>query len=82
MKYDPMVLVDKLMELHGIIEIAVHPCLPNDQTYPCEIYYTPQERFGEMKYIEKFMDVLRTRKQDGFTINSLNTGSSQAGLRI
>jgi predicted glycoside hydrolase/deacetylase ChbG (UPF0249 family) len=46
-------LAETLNRLSGTIELVVHPCIEQDDTYPLEIRYSPGERYEEVKVLEK-----------------------------
>lgn len=59
MKYNPKQLLVRLLNLNGTIELVVHPCLPEDESYPSNVHYSPHERFKEMQYLERFYEVMQ-----------------------
>jgi predicted glycoside hydrolase/deacetylase ChbG (UPF0249 family) len=48
-------LSQRLRTLDGTIEIVVHPCTDQDDTFPPDIPYSPHERYREMLYLEQVM---------------------------
>lgn len=55
MRYPPQKLVDRLTGLDGVIEVVVHPCTAEDDTFPAESPYGPRQRFAELQYFQRFI---------------------------
>lgn len=51
----PEELSQRLRTLNGMVEIVVHPCTDQDDTFPPGIPYSPHERYREMLYLEQVM---------------------------
>ncbi len=50
-------LAKLVMSLEGNIEIVVHPCIEVDDTYPDALPSKPHERYQQLRYLERFMEV-------------------------
>lgn len=50
----PQVLLSELKNLHGLIEIVIHPCTPIDEQFPQGVMYNPEERYNEVVFIKEF----------------------------
>ena len=66
----PAKLLEKLLTLEGTIELVVHPCLPQDATFPQEIKYSPQERYDELQYLIQFAELMETEAPGIFQISA------------
>ena len=51
----PQELSQRLRALDGMIEIVVHPCTDQDDTFPPDTPYSPRQRYREMLYLEHVM---------------------------
>jgi hypothetical protein len=51
----PEELAQRLHSLPGTVEIVVHPCADQDDTFPPGVLYSPHERHLEMVYLEAVM---------------------------
>jgi len=51
--------VAMIRSLPGTVELAVHPSLARDETFPAYASYPPRERVREMEYLERLMNALR-----------------------
>ena len=56
--HPPEQLARRLEKVKGTVEIVVHPCLPEDSTFPPEAWYSPAERNKEVLYLERLVDLL------------------------
>lgn len=54
MGHRPQELWDVLESLPGVVELVVHPCLPQDDSFPDHVDYSPAERFKETLYLEQW----------------------------
>ena len=61
---DPGSLFERLDELDGITEIVVHPSLPQDDTFPEGVYYSPAERHQEVQYLEQLFRLLTHQEME------------------
>lgn len=53
----PQVLLSELKNLHGLIEIVIHPCTPIDEQFPQGVMYSPEERYNEVVFIKEFYTI-------------------------
>lgn len=56
--YDPERLLAVLKTLEGTVELVVHPCTPEDRSFPDGVSYLPRERFQERCYLENLYPLL------------------------
>jgi predicted glycoside hydrolase/deacetylase ChbG (UPF0249 family) len=71
MKYSsPKKLLEKILSLQGAIELVVHPCLEEDDTYPQGVPYQPHDRFYEMQFFLEFAQLMRTEAPDAFQLSA------------
>lgn len=47
----------EIMRLEGTVEIVVHPCTPDDPTFPPENPHRPHERYAEVRYLERLVSL-------------------------
>lgn len=64
---EPSELVNTLMGLEGLIEIVVHPDIPDDPTYPDDMNHSPDARSQERDYLLRFIEALGSYR-DAFLI--------------
>jgi predicted glycoside hydrolase/deacetylase ChbG (UPF0249 family) len=64
MRQDPRRLAVLLNCLQGIVELVVHPCTPDDETFPRDIRYSPLERYSEMCALERVCPYLSRDSDD------------------
>lgn len=64
MRTNPAKLLTILRELPGNIELVVHPCLVEDESFPKSMRYKPEERFQETRYLERFWLCFAESKED------------------
>ena len=61
---DPEEMFVEINSLDGIVELIAHPSTEDDETYPREVRYHPAERHREMRYLERFCQILEGHQHD------------------
>lgn len=57
--YPPENLLNAILQLDGWLELVVHPCLPEDRSYPSDVIYSPAERYREVEYLERLFALMQ-----------------------
>jgi predicted glycoside hydrolase/deacetylase ChbG (UPF0249 family) len=57
--HPPAQMLNDILKLNGWVELVVHPCLPEDPSYPSDVIYAPSQRYREVQYLQSFFDVLQ-----------------------
>ncbi|GEM_PF-559827 len=74
----PDALLNELLSLNGTVEIVLHGGIMNDETFPADVRYTPQERYYETMYLEKVYRLIQTQASGEIVIRPLTR--AQHGL--
>ena len=71
MKYStPKKLLERMLFLQGAMELVVHPCLEEDDTFPPGVNYHPHERFTEMQYFIAFSQLMQVEAPNAFQLSA------------
>lgn len=68
----PEALLNELLSLNGTVEVIVHGGLLNDETFPTDVRYTPQERYYETVYMEKVYRLIQAQASQEIRICALS----------
>ncbi len=71
MRFSPERLLDRLLKLSGTVEILGHPCRGMDPTFPPELRYPCHKRVQELRYLERFHDLLLEQNADHLQIGRI-----------
>lgn len=69
----PEALLNELLSLNGVVEIVFHGGLMNDETFPSDVRYSPQERYYETVYLEKLHRLIQAQAAQEITIQPLRS---------
>lgn len=61
MPRDPEPMLDVLLKFEGVAEFILHPCTPDDPTFPAGVDYPPAERHEEVAYLVNAIDLFRAK---------------------
>lgn len=68
----PEAMLTELRSLNGTVEIVVHGGMMNDETFPMDVRYNPQDRYYETVYLEKVYRLMQTQPVPEITIRPLS----------
>ena len=68
----PDELLTELRSLNGTVEIVVHGGMMNDETFPVDVRYTPQDRYYETMYLEKVYRLIQSQDAPEIVIQPLS----------
>jgi hypothetical protein len=57
--HPPSQLLTDLLRLEGTVELVLHPSIQQDDSYPTDVRYMPDERYKETLYLQQFFKVLQ-----------------------
>jgi predicted glycoside hydrolase/deacetylase ChbG (UPF0249 family) len=67
----PEALLNELRSLNGTVEIIVHGGMMNDETFPADVRYSPQDRYYETVFLEKVYRLIQTEASPEIVIRPL-----------
>jgi predicted glycoside hydrolase/deacetylase ChbG (UPF0249 family) len=68
----PEALLTELHSLNGTVEIVMHAGMMNDETFPPDVRYTPQDRYYETMYMEKVYRLMQAQGSPDIIIRPLS----------
>ena len=74
----PDALLSELYSLNGTVEIVVHGGLMNDETFPADVRYGPQDRYYETVYLEKVHRLMQAQPSSEIVIRPLGRAQGRA----
>lgn len=57
--HPPSQLLTDILKLEGTVELVVHPSIEEDENYPRDVRYMPDERHKETLYLQEFFELLQ-----------------------
>ena len=64
----PEKILDKLLSVEGSLELILHPCYEEDNTFPESLSYPPSSRFSEMTFFIELVELMQTKAPNAFQL--------------